>query len=302
MRGFAHALIMAILALVGGAATAQAADTRCTGTLSGNITGDVIVPNGASCTLSNAIVTGDVQVRQNARLTVDATEQPTTIGGNVKAIGCASALLEGGVTVTGDLQIERCSLQSGFIGPGVKIGGNFQCISNAGACEAELGAVQGSVQLQRNNAASDISLISVGGNLQCGGNTPTPTHNFGPDFVAGSMQGQCTAQLGFAPPTTAPSCVASTLNVPNVTVTSATMVPASTVTLPAGTFSVPEHCQSSAQSRLPANARRLARGRPAARQAARAPPSSGSTCHPPGTIIFCSRAVAEIADRSPRPR
>ncbi len=242
MRGFVHALIVAIPALVG-AATAYAANTSCTGALSGSITGDVVVPNGASCTLSNATVTGDVQVRQNASLTIDATEQPTTIGGNVAAIGCASALLEGGVTVTGDLQIERCSQQSGFIGPGVKIGGNFQCLSNAGACEAELGTVQGSVQLQRNNAASDISLVSVGGNLQCGGNTPVPTHNFGPDFVAGSLQGQCAAKLGFAPPTTAPSCVASTLNVPNVTVTSATMVPASTVTVPAGTFTVPEYCQ-----------------------------------------------------------
>jgi feruloyl esterase len=39
------------------------------------------------------------------------------------------------------------------------------------------------------------------------------------------------------------ACVASTLSIPNVTVTSATLVPASTVTLPAGTFSVPEYCQ-----------------------------------------------------------
>ena len=39
------------------------------------------------------------------------------------------------------------------------------------------------------------------------------------------------------------ACVASTLNVPNVTVTSATLVPASTVTLPAGKFNVPEYCQ-----------------------------------------------------------
>jgi feruloyl esterase len=59
----------------------------------------------------------------------------------------------------------------------------------------------------------------------------------------GTEQGQCAARFGFAPPTTAPSCVASTLNVPNVTVTSATIVPGSTVTLPAGTFSVPEYCQ-----------------------------------------------------------
>jgi hypothetical protein len=49
-----------------------------------------------------------------------------------------------------------------------------------------------------------------------------PTHAFGPDFVSGELQGQCAASLGFAPPTTAPSCIASTLNVPNLTIASAT--------------------------------------------------------------------------------
>ena len=38
MRGFAHALIVAIPALVGGAATAHAANTHCSGTLSGSYT------------------------------------------------------------------------------------------------------------------------------------------------------------------------------------------------------------------------------------------------------------------------
>ena len=241
MRTLALALALVISVLVGGASAVQGA--TCTSTLSGSIApGDIVVPSGASCTLSNATVTGDVQVRQNASLTVDATAQPTTIGGSVEAIGCASAILEGGVTVTGDVRIQRCSQQSGFIGPGVKIGGNFECVSNAGGCEAELGTVQGSVQVQ-GNSSSDISLVLVGGNLQCAGNTSAPTHNFGPDFVTGILQGQCAAKLGFSPPTTAPSCVASTLNVPNVTVTSATLVPASTVTLPAGKFNVPEYCQ-----------------------------------------------------------
>jgi Tannase and feruloyl esterase len=241
MRTAAFALFLAVPAILGNAAVARA-DATCTASLSGRITGDVVVPGGASCTLSNATVTGNVRVSRNAALTVDATAQPTTIGGNVEAIGCASAILEGGVTVTGSVQISQCSQQSGFIGPGVKIAGNFQCLSNAGGCVADMGAVQGSVQIER-SSSSDISLVSVGGNLQCAGNSPAPTHNFGPDFVAGSLQGQCVARLGFAPSTMAPSCVASTLNVPNVTVTSATLVPASTVTLPAGTFDVPEHCQ-----------------------------------------------------------
>jgi len=71
--------------------------------------------------------------------------------------------------------------------------------------------------------------------LQCQGNTPAPTHTFGPDFVAGNLQGQCAASLGFAPTTAAPACVVSTLNVPNVTVTSATDIPATSTT--------PEYCQ-----------------------------------------------------------
>src|SRR5439155_1634159 len=92
----------------------------------------------------------------------------------------------------------------------------------------------------------DISLVSVGGNLQCQGNTPPPTHTFGPDFVSGELQGQCAAQLGFAPPTAPPTCPISTLsnlNVPNLTVTSAMMVAPTTITLPAGTFAQPAYCQ-----------------------------------------------------------
>jgi feruloyl esterase len=228
---------VAIPALTAGVSAAHAADTSCTSTLSGSITGNVIVPVGASCTLSDATVTGNVQVLQNASLTVDATQQPTTIDGNVLAIQCASALLKGGVTVSASVQIRQCAQPSGFVGPGVKIGGDFQCINNGGGCKADLGDVQGSVQVQANNssAASDISLVSVGGNLQCQGNTPSPTHTFGPDFVAGSLQGQCAAKLGFAPTTAAPACVVSTLNVPNVTVTSATDIPA--------TSTMPEYCQ-----------------------------------------------------------
>jgi Tannase and feruloyl esterase len=223
MRRFVHALIVAVPALVGGTSAVRAADTTCTSTLTGTIDGSVVVPDGAACTLSDATVAGNVQVLQNASLTVDATQQPTTIGGNVHADHCAFALLEGGVTVTGNVRIGQCTEQSGFIGPGIKIGRNFECTNNRGVCKADLGDVHGDLQIHRNSGASaDISLVSVGGNLRCQRNTAMPTHAFGPDFVSGELQGQCAASLGFAPPTTAPSCIAATLNVPNLTVASAT--------------------------------------------------------------------------------
>jgi Tannase and feruloyl esterase len=237
MRTVALVLAVAVAALFANASAARAADTACAGLLSGIIDGNVVLPQGASCTMSDVTVRGNVQVLENASLTVDATQQPTTIDGNVQANHCASVLFEGGVTVTGSVQIQQCAQQSGFVGPGIKIGGDFQCINNGGGCQAELGDVHGFVQIHGNNssAPSDISLVSVGGSLQCHGNTPAPTHNFGPDFVAGNLQGQCAANLGFAPTTDAPTCVASTLNVPNLTVTSAMDVPA--------TGTTPEYCQ-----------------------------------------------------------
>lgn len=237
MRNVRVALVMAAAALLGSAPGLRAAEKICTGSLSGSITGNVVVPGGASCTLSDITVTGNIQVLHNASLTVDATQQPATIGGNIQATGCAFALLEGGVTVKGNVQITGCSGQSGFVGPGVKIGGNFQCSNNLGACEANLGDVRGNLQVQNNSSAvpSNISLVSVGGHLQCHSNTPPPTHVFGPDFVSGNLQGQCAASLGFAPSTSAPSCIASTLNVPNLSVVSASDVS------PTGT--TPEYCE-----------------------------------------------------------
>ena len=241
MKNFALALASALIAFVASTSVSRA-DTACSSTLSGTVNGNVVVPSGASCTLSNVTVTGGVRVSQNASLTIDATRQPATINGTVQATNCVSALLEGGVTVGGNVQIQGCAQQSGFVGPGVKIVGSFECINNAGGCEADLGEVRGNVQIQSSSSA-DISLVSVAGSLQCQGNTASPTHAYGPDFVSGSLQGQCAASLGFAPTTAAPSCVVSALNVPNVAVTMATVVNPSTATVPAGTFTVPEYCQ-----------------------------------------------------------
>jgi feruloyl esterase len=237
MRSLALALGLAVPAAFAGVSAAHAANTICTSTLTGTINGNVVVPNSASCTLSDATVRGDVRILESASLTVDATQQSTTIDGNVQASHCAATLIRGGVTVTGSVQIRQCVQPSGFVGPGIKIGGDFECINNGGGCQAALGNVRGFVQIQGNSsgAPSDISLVSVGGSLQCHGNTPAPTHTFGPDFVTGNLQGQCAANLGFAPTEAAPNCVASTLNVPNLTVASATNI--------AATGTTPQYCE-----------------------------------------------------------
>jgi feruloyl esterase len=216
------------------------------------IAGNVTVPANASCTLDTVGISGNVQVQQNASLTVQAYDEPSSIGGNVQANNCSFALLEGTVTVGGNLQIHNCTAKSGFVGPGITIRGNFQCQSNLGPCEAWLGEVDGNAEIQNNSStgASDVSLVTIGGNLQCQQNTPAPTHQYGPDWVTGNLQGQCAPGLGFAaigtsivppgsPPGTPTACAAlmnlTNFPVPNTQITLA-QVNSATATLPA-------HCQ-----------------------------------------------------------
>jgi hypothetical protein len=130
----------------------------------------------------------------------------------------------------------------------VLIRGNFECQSNAAPCLAWLGTVDGNVQIQSNNAqpASDVSLISVGGNLNCAGNSPAVTHSHGPSWVDGQSEGQCagfsTTTTSIATPVTPTPCAnlktlpASGFPVPNTVITEAR-------DFPVGTFpGIPEFC------------------------------------------------------------
>jgi hypothetical protein len=224
---------------------ARGGDVSCLGPIGGgrtvtNIDGNVTVPDGTSCTLSFVKITGNVGVGQNATLIVSAYTEPSEIGGDVEAKGCNSVLLQGNVTVGGNLNIHSCggTAPNGFQGPDVLIHGNFECRSNAGPCLAWLGTVDEDVHIQSNNTqvASDVSLVSAGGNLNCEGNWPVPTHSHGPSWVDGRSQGQCagfsTMTTSIAMPVTPTPCAnlatlpASGFPVPNTVITSAVDTPA----------------------------------------------------------------------------
>jgi hypothetical protein len=125
MRTVALALMLSVLALFGGASSGRA-ETSCSDLIKGTtVEGNIVVPKKASCVLDTVNVTGDVLVLENANLSVQAYVEPSTIGGNVLADHCAFTLLEGTVTVGGDLQILNCTAKGGFVGPGIKIHGGF---------------------------------------------------------------------------------------------------------------------------------------------------------------------------------
>jgi Tannase and feruloyl esterase len=201
-------IVTVLAAAFGGASIARAADAVCTGSLSGNVAGNVYVGSGVSCTISQANIGGNVQLKSGAALFIDGRQYPSVIGGSVLAQNCAFALLEGAVTVHGNVVIQRCTADSGFTGPGIVVGGNFLCTDNSAACDANLGEVAGDVTVNNNHstAASNISQTSIGGGLQCQQNTPAPTHAYGPDRVAGILQDQCASSQGFAPSASVSQC------------------------------------------------------------------------------------------------
>src|SRR5207302_1440092 len=112
---------------------------------------NVVVPDGASCVLSGATVSGNVQVKHNASLSVGLLGA-STIRGNVQADHCGSVMLSGTVTVGGNVHIQHCAADSGYTGPGIRIDGNFRCHDNLGACVARNGSVGGNVQVNDNTS------------------------------------------------------------------------------------------------------------------------------------------------------
>src|SRR5262249_22083946 len=120
------AVLTAIGLMVPGSALAGPPATQCTGVLSGAVSGDVVVPSGASCTIQDATISGNVNVQQDASLEITAT---TAIRGNVKGKNCASINVadEPGlpdIVIGGDLSADGCQAVSCG---GTLIGQNFTC-------------------------------------------------------------------------------------------------------------------------------------------------------------------------------
>jgi Tannase and feruloyl esterase len=224
---------------------AVAGNVTCSGLIGGqstvtNIDGNVTVPAGKYCTLSFVNIAGNVHVGNNATLIVSAYAEPSTIGGNIEAANCNSTLLNGNVEVDGNVVIHSCngSSPNGFVGPDVVIKGNFECTGNAGPCVAWLGSIGGNAHIGNNasKAASEVSLVSIAGNLNCVNNSPAPTHTHGPSWVVGNAQNQCagfsTTTTSIATPVTPKPCnmltglPGSDFPVPNAAITSAVDTPA----------------------------------------------------------------------------
>lgn len=137
---------------------ASAATTECTDDLGDVTVADLVVPDGATCVLAGATVSGSITVGDDAWL--DATS--VTVGGDVIGVDTYGILLDD-TTIGGDLVSYSEGRRGGFLYlTGVSVGGNLE----AGGIDVEISdsTVTGSVSTLAATYV-DVLRTSINGDL-----------------------------------------------------------------------------------------------------------------------------------------
>jgi len=153
------------------AAPAFADDTTCRGTIGAkHLDGNVIVPQGATCTLAGTRVDGNVFVHGNATLYAKGVK----VGGSIQAENHRWVVVRPR-TVDGQAIKSRIdgSIQ-------LKQGGGGKLLRNVVNADVQLFSNDGQFSVQRN---------VIDGNLQCKSNDPKPVG--GNNKVEGNKEDQC---------------------------------------------------------------------------------------------------------------
>jgi hypothetical protein len=165
------------------ATNARAQVTSCSGVLTGStIQRNLFVPDGATCTLHDVRVVGNVLVGTNASLQLGAD---TKIGGNILAASCnqVEEVKLNGVTQTpifigGNVEINNCTAASlgsspGSDFPSFTVRGNLSCENNGDFCVLDSVQIGGNARLINNQAGVNVFRATIGGNLSVNENSCT---------------------------------------------------------------------------------------------------------------------------------
>ncbi len=190
------AAVLSLSSIMVSAPVALAEDRECRGTL-GNVLveGNVIVPDGASCSLDSTTVKGDVTVKSRASLTVNGANISGSIQGTVNGANISGSIQGEGAnkidinsgTRTGNNVLLRRGEEVAI--DGATITGDLQLEANTGAVSVASNTIIGNLQAKSNrDSGITISANQIGNNLQCQDNNPAPT---GGDNTAKQKEGQC---------------------------------------------------------------------------------------------------------------
>jgi hypothetical protein len=197
------------LTLVGGAPKPPGpGDTHCTGTITGPVTGSVVVDQGATCVLDYATVNGDVHAQKGSTLVM----QYSIASGNLDCNGCASVTVNP-ATVLGDLHANH---SGGTTIVSSIVGGNLDVHNGTGASTILLNyAIGRDLMFHNNDGFSMVAGNTAGHTIDCHNNNAAPVLSFtvpfpptfgvpSPTFTgndAPNLKGQCSLfGLGPQPP------------------------------------------------------------------------------------------------------
>src|ERR687895_1304323 len=175
---------MAVLASAVFASAAQAEERVCRGTIGAVTVDNLLVPQGASCTLNGTRVEGTVKVERNATLVANTIR----VKGNVQSEGFKNITLRQSSVVVGSVQLENgLDGGSGRV-LNSKVNGDLQFFSNDARMIARGNTLLANFQANQNTGGLVIENNKIAENLQCQSNNPSPT---GGGNTAGDKEGQC---------------------------------------------------------------------------------------------------------------
>jgi len=155
---------------------------------------DIIVESGAVCVLHSVTVSGNIEVNPGGSLTVFFSDiSGNIIGDKAKIVSVQQSFVNGNVQLTETTLFTAVNFNT--------INGNIEIlISRTAVSLVIFNEVDGNIVFNDNffgQSIPDGNIISantVGGNLECQGNTSPPNHSlsdFGPNTVDGDKEGQC---------------------------------------------------------------------------------------------------------------
>lgn len=191
---------------------------ECRGTIGAQSFENLIVPDGANCTLNGTRVDGNILVGTAATLTANGV----IVGGNIQAEGSTNVTMQGNARVGGSVQIKQ---GGGATVNSVNVTGDIQLESNSDFLRVERNVVGGNIQIFQNSGGAQVIDNRIDGNLQCKENA-SPFSGSGNQ--AASLEDQCTS-FGGASSQPTPTATSSPLPSPSPLPTA---TPGSTATPP----------------------------------------------------------------------
>jgi len=178
------ALALAVSALLAVAPAAQAEERVCRGTIGATTVDNLLVPQGATCTLNDTRVEGTVQVQRNATLFANGIR----VKGNVQSEGFKNIVLRQDSVVVGSVQLENGLRGGSGRVLNTRINGDLQFFSNDARMIARGNTILANFQANQNKGGLVIENNRIAENLSCQSNNPPPV---GGGNTAGDKEGQC---------------------------------------------------------------------------------------------------------------